>query len=185
MRIVKLTSSQIVRLFGWFNLKPFLHWDDVGRLGVTFRSLREMGLTCVQLHLLQPDALAWKQSGCITLDDCHEMTIWPVHPCDDMGATLGQIMTKQWKPAQMIRLGLTLRDLTRMGMSIDNMVLFGYALAEWIDMGLDREYIDSMGDDQVRRVFNISRAQVLNALPIIKINPPVELGLVRPIRSAV
>jgi hypothetical protein len=184
MRIVKLKPPQIIKLFGWLNLKPFLQWDDVETSVQTFRSLRGIGLTSAQLYLLQPDVLEWKKHGSITLDDCHEMTLWPIHPCHDLGATLDQIMTKQWKPTQMMHVGLTLRELTRMGMSTDNMVLFGYPLSGWIDLGLDREYIDSMADDQIRRVFNISRAQVLHALPLNTSTkpPPIDLGLVRPIR---
>jgi hypothetical protein len=184
MRIVKLKPPQTIRLFGWFNLKPFLHWDDVATSAMTFSSLRTVGLTPAQLHVLQPDPLEWKKHGSITLDNCHEMTLWPIHPCRDLGATLDQIMTKQWKPVQMIQVGLTLRELTHMGMSTDNMVLFGYPLSGWIDMGLDREYVDSMADDQVRRVFNISRAQVLHALPLNPLTkpPPVEVALVRPFR---
>jgi hypothetical protein len=188
MRILKLKPPQQIRVFGWMGVKPYLQWQDIEKSPViTFRFLREMGLTPVQLHLLQPDASAWLRYGGVTMDDCHEMAVWPIHPCNDLGATLDKIMTRQWSPLQMMQVGLSLAELTNMGMSVDNMVLFGFGLTGWIEMGLDREYLNSMADDQVRRVFAISRTQVLHALPILPHMrpPPIEHALVRPIRSTV
>jgi hypothetical protein len=186
MRIIKLYPPQQINLFGWTKNQPYIQWGDVEKSpAITFRLLRSVGLTSTQLHNLQPDREAWKQHGCITIEDCHEMVIWPMHPCHDLGATLDTLMTKRWTPVQMMQLGLTLGALTDMGMSIDNMVLFGYGLRGWIELGLDREYLDGMADDQVRRVFSISRAQVLHALPLLPhVTPPrVEHALVRPVRS--
>jgi hypothetical protein len=187
MRIVTLKPSQQVRVFGWINVRPYMQWQDVKvSLDITFRFLRNIGLTSAQLHCLQPDGLAWREHGGITIDDCHEMVLWPVHPCHDLGVSLDVLMVKQWKPSQMVKLGLNLADLTSMGMSTDNMVVFGYPLSGWIEMGLDREYLDTMEDAQVRRVFGISRTQVLHALPLVPgttTRGRVEYDLVRPTRQ--
>ena len=188
MRIIMLKAPQQIRLFGWFGVKPYLHWKDIEtRPLMTYGFLRRAGLTPVQLHLLQPEITEWKKHGAITMDDCHDMVLWSIHPCHDLGATLDKIMTKQWTPFQMMQVGLSLTELTRIGMSIDNMVLFGFLLDGWIEMGLNREYLDSMTDEQVRRVFAISRTQVLHALPLLPNirSPPVEHNLIRPIRSSV
>jgi hypothetical protein len=167
-QIVSLKAPQIVRLFGWWNLKPYLSWDDVQSSAgvVTFRSLRRVGLTSAQLHILQPDSIAWVKYGGVTLDDVHEMTLWPVHPCKHLNAGLSDIITKQWTSSQMNALGLSLPELSQMGMEPGLMCMFGYPLSSWITLGLDRKFVENMNDEQIRKVFKISRIQVLHALPV-------------------
>jgi len=182
-RIISLEPTQIVRLFGWWNIKPYLCWDDVQFSAVTtFRSLRAIGLTPKQLHTLQPDGSAWVKHGGITIDDVHEMILWPVHPCRDLMAGLSDIITKQWTSTQMNQLGLSLPELTNMGMDPGLMCMFGYPLSSWINLGLDRAYVENMDDEQIRKVFKISRIQVLHALPVhLSGKPPVGHALVRPV----
>jgi hypothetical protein len=183
-RVVKLKAPQIIRLFGWWDLKPYLSWDDVRASGsMTFRSLRASGLTSAQLYVLQPDGDMWKRHGGLVLNDCHEMTQWPLHPSRDLGAELGHIIDEQWTPEQMARVGVDLQELTRLRMEPRNMALFGYPLTSWIHLGLDSQYVNTMSDSCIRSVFNLDRKQLLGALPgsAHVRTPPIEHALVRPI----
>jgi hypothetical protein len=185
-RILSLKPPQIIRLFGYWNLKPYLSWDDVrSSADMTFRSLRAIGLTSAQLHTLQPDGDAWVQHGGITIKDVLEMTLWPVHPCRDLNVGLSGIIEMQWSSSQMNQLGLSLPELSRMGMDPVLMTMFGYPLSSWIDLGLDRAYVDNMDNEQVRKVFKISRTEVLRALPLVPFGkqPLKEHALVRPINN--
>jgi hypothetical protein len=182
-RILSLKPPQIIRLFGWWNVKPYLSWDDVQcSPDMTFRSLRAIGLTSKQLHILQPDGSAWVKNGGVTIDDVHEMILWPVHPCNDLKAGLSDIITKQWTSTQMKQLGLSLPELTLLGMDPGLMCMFGYPLSSWINLGLDQTYVDNMDDDQIRKFFKISRTQVLHALPVHLSGKPLGCySLVRPV----
>jgi hypothetical protein len=179
MRIINLKPHQTVTLFGWFNLKPFISWDDVvNSRSITFRSMRNIGLSSAQLYTMQPDASQWKHCTNITLHDCLEMTQWPMHPINDLNADLGDILSMHWTPDQMIRLGITLDGLMCIGMGSDLMCMFGYPLTSWIHLGLTRKHVDSMTDADIRRVFLISRGQVLASDPSftrIGLNPSVSM----------
>jgi hypothetical protein len=167
MRIVNLKPHQTISLFGWFNLKPFVAWDDVlNNHSITFRSMRNVGLSSAQLYTMQPDTASWINHAGITLHDCIEMTQWPLHPIRDMNADLGDILSMRWTPDQMMRLGITLDDLTCIGMEADVMCLFGYPLTSWVHLGLTRKHVVSMNDADIRRVFYISRGQVMAAIPV-------------------
>lgn len=63
-------------------------------------------------------------------------------------------------------LGLSLPELSQMGMEPGLMCMFGYPLSSWITLGLDRKFVENMNDEQIRKVFKISRIQVLHALPV-------------------
>lgn len=115
---------------------------------------------------MQPDASSWRQHASITLHDCLEMTQWPLHPIRDLNADLGDIISMRWTPDQMVRLGISLDDLVGIGMESDVMCMFGYPLTAWIHLGLKRNHVMSMSDADIRRVFSISRGQVMATIPV-------------------
>ena len=81
----------------------------------------------------------------------------------------------------MNQLGLSLPELTQMGMDPGLMCMFGYPLSSWINLGLDRTFVENMSDEQIRKVFKISRIQVLHALPVHLSEKPTGYALVRPL----
>jgi hypothetical protein len=162
MRIIELTPPQIVALFGWFNLKPYLRWDDIEKCDtMTFRSLIDAGLTPTQLHLIQPDIQSWKQHASITLDDCIDMIQWPAHPIHVMKADLADIISMRWTPNQMACLGINVDGLILLGMIPDLMSLFVFTLSAWVTIGLTQKHVENMTDAEIIRVFRMSRMQVL------------------------
>jgi hypothetical protein len=194
MRIVELTPPQIVTLFGWFNLKPFITWEDIKKNSkITFHALRTAGLTPTQLHTIQPDIREWKEHGSITLHDCVTMTEWPAHPIHTMKADLADIISMRWSPEQMISLGITVDELIEIGMIPDLMTMFVFSLSSWVTIGLTRNHVNDMTDNQILRIFRMSRVQVNCGLPKIKDTTdtclpkteqkyiPDQLHLIRPI----
>jgi hypothetical protein len=166
MRIVELTPPQIVTFFGWFNLKPYLRWDDIPKNpNITFRSLRAAGLTPTQLHTIQPDVQQWKTHGSITLHDCVEMTLWPAHPIHVMKADLADIISMRWSPEQMVSLGINVDELMELGMIADLMTMFVFSLSSWVTIGLTQKHVTNMSDVEILRVFRMSRMQVLCSTP--------------------
>jgi hypothetical protein len=164
--IIELTSPQIVSIFGWFNLKPYISWDDVQNdPRMSFRTLRNTGLTSQQLYTLQSDAAAWRQHGSITLHDCLEMTQWPMHPINTLKADLADIMSMHWTHDQLIRLGVNLDDLLTLGMTPALMRVFGMPLTAWRHLGLNRKHVGHMSDKDIQAVFCMSRIHLLFSIP--------------------
>jgi hypothetical protein len=164
--IIELTSPQIVSIFGWFNLKPYISWDDVQNdPRMSFRTLRNTGLTSQQLYTLQSDAAAWRQHGSITLHDCLEMTQWPMHPINTLKADLADIMSMHWTHDQLIRLGVNLDDLLALGMTPALMCVIGMPLTAWRHLGLNRQHVGHMSDKDIQAVFCMSRIHLLFSIP--------------------
>jgi hypothetical protein len=169
MRIVELTPPQIVTLFGWFNLKPYLSWDDIQKdPKLTFRSLRTAGLTSTQLHAIQPDIQLWKNHASITLHDCLEMTQWPAHPIHLMNADLADIIAMRWSPEQMVSLGIDVDELMQLGMIPTLMTMFVFSLSSWLTMGLTKKHVENMTDVELLHVFRMGRMQILCGFPKVK-----------------
>jgi hypothetical protein len=170
MRIVELTPPQIVTLFGWFNLRPYLTWDDIQKNpNITFRALRTAGLSPTQLHTIQPDVEMWKTHASITLHDCVEMTDWPAHPIHTMKADLADIISMRWSPEQMVSLQINVDELIQLGMIPDLMTMFVFSLSSWVTVGLKQKHVDAMSDVEILRVFRMSRMQVLCSTPKSKV----------------
>jgi hypothetical protein len=171
MRIIELTPPQIISIFGWFNLQPYLKWDDVEKSPtLTFRSLRSAGVTSTQLHTMQPEVEPWIQHASITLHDCIEMTQWPAHPIHVLKADLADIIAMRWTPDQMRSLGINIDDLIQLGMIADLMTLFVYSLASWVTIGLTQKHLVNMTDTEILRVFRMGRMQVLCNTPDGKVS---------------
>jgi hypothetical protein len=196
MRIVELTPPQIVTFFGWWNLKPFLSWEDIPKNpSITFHALRTAGLTPTQLHTIQPNIEEWKKHASITLQDCVDMTEWPAHPIQVMKADLADIISMRWSPEQMVSLGIDVDQLIEIGMIPDLMTMFVFSLASWVTIGLARKHVEKMSDIEILRVFRMSRMQVLCSVPkdvnkTLKIpnasdteNTPGQIHLIRPVTS--
>jgi hypothetical protein len=170
MRIIELTPPQIISIFGWFNLKPFLAWCDVENTPkMTFRSLRDAGVTPTQLHTIQPDVEPWMQHASITLHDCVEMTLWPAHPIHVLKADLADIISMRWTPDQMRSLGINVDELIQLGMIAELMTLFVYPLASWVTIGLTQKHVANMTDVEILRVFRMGRVQVLCSTPNVTV----------------
>jgi hypothetical protein len=161
MGLVRLTSPQIVRIFGWRDYHPMLTWADVqNNAHISLKFLVERGVTTAQLFKLQIDADAWVQHGGLQLDDCLQMTQWPLHPIHHMHADLADILRMRWTSTEMIKVGLTLPDLLSLGMSPIVMSKFGFTLHCWVSLGMLRKHIIDWTDQELHCVFKMTRQNV-------------------------
>jgi hypothetical protein len=161
MGLVRLTSPQICRIFGWFDYHPLLTWADVqNNPEISFFFLLKCGLTTAQLFNLQHDAFAWVQHGNLQLDDCLHMTQWPVHPVQHLRADLADVLQMRWTSDEMIRVGLTISDLLKLGMTPTVMSKFGFTLHCWVSLGLCRKHVIDWTDQELHCVFKMTRHNV-------------------------
>lgn len=161
MGLVRLTSPQIVRIFGWLDFHPMLTWVDVqNNTYISFKFLLQCGVTTLQLFRLQQDPSAWVQYGGLQLEDCLDMTQWPLHPVRHMRADLADVLQIRWTSGQMLRVGLTISDLLNLGMTPTVMSKFDFTLHCWVALGLQRLHIVEWTDQELHCVFKMSRHQV-------------------------
>ena len=161
MGLVRLTSPQIVRIFGWSDYHPLLSWADVqNNKHLSFKFLLKNNLTSVQLFRLQHDAHAWVQHGDVDLDDCLQMTQWPLHPVQHLRADLADVLQMRWTSNEMMKVGLTLTDLLKLGMTPAVMSKFGFTLHCWISLGMLRTHVIDWTDQELHCVFKMTRQNV-------------------------
>ena len=142
MGLIRLSSPQIVRIFGWFEYHSLLTWADVhNNPQISFKFLLQCGVTSTQLFESQHDAYAWVQHGDLQLYDCLSMTQWPVHPVQHMRADLADVLKLRWTSDDMLRVGLTVPDLLKLGMTPTVMSRSGFTLNCWIPLGFLRMHM--------------------------------------------
>ena len=182
MGVITLTPGQAVTLHSWSRPKQSLQWEDVVENDkITFTKCRECNLSLKQLHSLQPDIREWKHHGGVSLKMLPEMChLWQVHPIHDMGADLGDLITMRWSAETLRKMGITMEDLKEIGLTADNMCMFGYTLMGWwthirkvsrsrwccpfgatlmgwLGLGLVLEDINIMSEPQIARTFGLTK----------------------------
>ena len=166
MGLIRLTSPQIVRIFGWREYHPMLTWADVqNNPHILFTFLVECGLSTQQLFRLQHDAYAWVQHGGLQMHDCLQMTQWPLHPITHLRADLADILQMRWTSNEMIKVGLTVTDLLTLGMTPTVMSKFGFTLHCWVSLGLMRTHLIDWTDQDMHCVFKMTRHNVFSSCP--------------------
>jgi hypothetical protein len=164
MGLVRLNAPQIVRIFGWREYHPMLTWADVqDNPHISFDFLIECGVTTVQLFRIQHDAHAWAQHGGLHLDNCMQMTQWPLHPIHHMRADLADILRMKWTSNEMVKVGLTVTDLLKLGMTPTIMSKFGFTLNCWVSMGMLRTHLIDWTDQELHSVFKMTRHHVFSS----------------------
>jgi hypothetical protein len=166
MGLVRLTSPQIVRIFGWRDYHPMLTWADVQNFShISFTFLLDQGLSTQQLFRLQYDPHAWVQHGNLQLHDCLQMTQWPLHPIKHLRADLADVLRMQWTSDEMIKVGLTMTDLLTLGMTPTVMSKFGFTLNCWVSLGMLRMHLIDWTDQDMHCVFKMTRHNVFASCP--------------------
>jgi hypothetical protein len=180
---ITLTAGQAVTVHGWARARRCLVWGDVliGE-GLTFKFLHEgCALGEASLHTLQPDIEAWVRAEKVVLEDLPRLGLWGAHPIRDLRADLGDMIRMHWPPEQLRKMGVTLQarffllllfflcdlfgqDLQGLGLTPETMILFGYTLHGWSQLGLTRAYAEGIAPQTLYRLFGMPRADVLAAL---------------------
>jgi len=119
-----------------------------------------------QLYRLQPSMQQWISAKKIRLQDYEVAShrwkgLDPLVDFEPDHLGLCDLINTKFSAQALLRCGLTVDKLiTRASMNWDFMVLFGYTLAQWQDLGFSHEHLNSMRDADVARVFGATRGTV-------------------------
>jgi hypothetical protein len=165
MVLVKLSASQAIEIYGMWNPKQLLSWRQiVDHQDLTWKRLRDLGLSVNDLYKLQPDAEPWIEQKLIEIDDITEMSTWNIHPIRHMHCSLSQLAVLRWPADVFIRVGVTFDDLLAIGLTVQSIPIFGFTLLHWSYMGLKRHHIESASELDCVQVFGMKKSQVLCSL---------------------
>lgn len=165
MRIV-LTPGQAVLAHGWIRAREYLTWSDIlNHEHLTFSYLCEtMRISEMMLHHLQPDLQAWIKNHKVRLEDCPRMSLWGAHPIKDFNADLADLVRMRWQTHQFKAMGVTYDSLLQLGLTAETMVLFGFTLVNWTEIGFRRTHCENIPEAILFRLFTLSKQQVMGCL---------------------
>jgi hypothetical protein len=160
---MKIDTYQSIRIYGWFSQLRFtLAWEDVNQKGLSWRQMREMGFKVEDLKNIQPDKTEWIQRGGLQLTDLNDMIVFPVNPITDFRADLAELWNMQCTPEELTSMGVTFEQLKSRGLNPPIMSCFGWTLTTWVDLGLHRNDIEIMSNDECMRVFSIDKQELMS-----------------------
>lgn len=160
-----LTNAQKVSIYGWFRFRDTIEWEHViSDPNLTFASLRASGLTCAQLHTLQPNVDDWVRYNKVDKACCLEMTAWPLHPVHHLNMDLADLLEQRWTSEEMLRVGVDVKTLLDIGMTADVMKTFSFSVLSWHKLGLCYSDVQHWPDNDLHRVFHVSRATLAGML---------------------
>jgi hypothetical protein len=162
--VIKLhDAEQSVRLYGFVTTaKQTLTWQDVlAHKTITLASCIGCGIPEEKLHRMQPKMGEWVRQGKASINDCHLMRQWRPNPFTDLRCTIGDIViNRQSFPAQVfIDSGVTFREMRdRYGLGPELMGFLKFTPDEWVALGIDAEFLESLSDAHWECIFGKSAA---------------------------
>ena len=172
MGLVALSPAQQIRLYGLFPSSGFLHWSIVTENKLSFKWLTTtVCLTPRQLHTLQNNVLAWVENGLVDMDDCCNMSLWPLNPLTHLGASIDCCLGAS-APA-LKAYGITFSQMKDSGLTPSIMSLFHFTFQDWCLLGIGCHDISEMDPTHTQILFSRSPRQCLDELAT-----PVKDGLV-------
>jgi hypothetical protein len=157
-------AEQSVRLYGFVTTaKQTLTWQDVlSHKTITLASCIACGIPDEKLHRMQPKMMEWVRHGKASISDCHLMGQWRPNPFTDLRCTIGDIvLNRQSFPAQVfVDCGVTFQEMRdRYGMGPELMGFLKYTPDEWLALGVDAEFLESLSDTHWDAIFGKSSVQ--------------------------
>lgn len=165
MRIV-LTAGQAVLAHGWWKAREYLTWGDVlNNEKLTFEYLNTtLGISEYSLHNLQPDLQAWIRASRAKIEDCPLMSLWDAHPIKDFGADLADLVRMRWQVEQYKKMGIFYDSLLELGLTPETMILFGFTLLNWMQIGFTKKHCEGIPEHIINRLFTMTKIQVMACL---------------------
>jgi len=163
--VVSLTAFQSVSIYGWWKPLRVLNWKlIVDRVDLTVRKLHALGLNELQMSNMQPDKLAWINNKRVELCDIVLVPTWRIHVTRDMGATIVQIARMNLTAEFLHHTGVTFVDLVDSGLTLNAMLLFGFDLTAWVQLGLYRDFLKELTDVQSVSLFKMPQCYVMQCV---------------------
>ena len=126
MALLKPRQSTI--LFGWWDPRPVLVWNDVLRLKLTLDQLIKCGLISTDVVLVQSDPGEWIQHAKAELKHARYIL---ANPFTYFQADLADVLSLQLSSAEMVRMEVTYKQLVAVGMTAETERMFKFDADEW------------------------------------------------------
>ena len=123
-----LKPRQSTTLFGWWDPRPVLVWNDVLRLKLTLDQLIKCGLTSADLVLVQADPSEWIQHAKAEVKHARYIL---ANPFTYFQADLADVLSMQLSSAEIIRMEVTYKQLVEVGMTPVTEKMFKFDADEW------------------------------------------------------
>ena len=159
--VIRLNPCQSVQLYGFtLEAKKTLTWRDVQITPtINLRECINCNIEPQKLYKLQPNIKEWIKYRKAQIDDIQYLDPWKPNPFTDFNCNLGDlIMHRECITSHVLtQCKVSFKDLyEKYGLNYESMVLIGYTLDEWIDLGLRSDFIQSLSDDQIKSLFGSS-----------------------------
>jgi len=133
--MVQLTPRQSTQIFGWFNPRPTLSWDDVLRLRLSLDTLIAYRLRAADLATVQPDPAQWVQHAHAGLKHARFLLPLGANPFVHFGADLADVIGMRLTLGEMLQMGVTYEQLKRYGLTDRTEEMFRLDEIEWEMLG--------------------------------------------------
>jgi hypothetical protein len=164
---MRLTPGQACFIFGWWNAKYNLLWEDVVRNpDIHFNKLLQANVSIDQIHALQPDIQLWVKEKKISKQEIfYVLNKWECDPIVDFGLDIGDLADPRFHPELLLQLGIDFKKMTDMGLTGENMRFFRHiTLLNWSKLGLTKEHASKLSDKDLYLCFNMKKNDVLSSL---------------------
>jgi hypothetical protein len=154
---IRLKPEQSLRFFGLSRPKRTLTWSDVlENRHICLRYLVDNEIDIRKIYNLQPDIKEWIKAKKVEIRDFSLLELWSPHPFNDFKCTLGDIVIyRQYITSQiLLNSGVTFKMLhERYGLTGDIMILLGYSVDDWINLGISESFIETLSEHTYKQIF--------------------------------
>ena len=164
---MRLTAGQACYVFGWFQAKYNLLWEDVVKHPhINFKLLQQANISLDSLYHLQPDAQQWIREKKITKDDLFKiLEKWDCDPITDFKLDIGDLTDPRFSVEILQKMGLNYEKMAEMGLTSENMRLFRHiTLVGWSKLGLSKEHVRKLPDNHLYACFGMKKLDIMTAL---------------------
>lgn len=130
-----LTARQATQIFGWWDPRLSLTWADVLQRKLTLKQLIALGLSAVSLSMIQPNPAQWVEHTGATLEHVRFMQPMAANPFEHFGADLADVLKLELTFTELMRMGVTWRQLKSAGMTDITEGMFKLDHEEWGMLG--------------------------------------------------
>jgi hypothetical protein len=169
MRCIELTSSQAISIHGWLHPTRILCWNNIrSNANITLSKLLSVGVSDRDLHYIQPNVSEWIAQKGVDFSNVPQMLRWPLHPIDDLGADLSDIMMGMYEADVLLQLHVNYDYLVSLKMGWGHMPLFHYTLKDWVSLGFSRKHTTTLSVEECRVIFGLERPLLHDAIEVLQ-----------------
>jgi hypothetical protein len=149
---IRLTPEQSLCIFGLWNAKTTLVWNDVLKFSkICLRKCVSSGVCARKLYNMQPDIKEWIKYEKTSIEDYELLEPWHPDPFKDFHCNIGDLVMyrKFLTPQILSKCGITFDILKEnYGLTPDLMVLLRYNISDWIELGITENFIEQLYNSQ-------------------------------------